>query len=187
MPPDHPYPAAIDDLVAAYRELLTRYAPGKVVVAGISAGAGLAAAGILKLRDLGLPLPAGAILLTPEADLTESGDSFETNRGLDVVLRERLTPSVLLYAAGHDLRDPYLSPLFGDFSRGFPPTLLVSGTRDLFLSNTVRLHRALRKAGVRADLHVFEAMPHGGFFGAPEDAESMAEQLRFIDEVLGHS
>jgi acetyl esterase/lipase len=172
-------------MVTAYREVLTRYAPGKVVVAGISAGAGLAAAGVLKLRDLGLPLPAGAILLTPEADLTESGDSFETNRGIDVVLRERLMPSVLLYAAGHDLRDPYLSPLFGDFSRGFPPTLLVSGTRDLFLSNTVRLHRSLRKAGVRADLHVFEAMPHGGFFGAPEDFESMAEQLRFVEEVLG--
>jgi len=172
-------------MVAAYREVLTRYAPGNVVVAGVSAGGGLAAAGILKLRDLGLPQPAGAILLTPEADLTESGDSFETNRGVDVVLRERLTASILLYASGHDLRDPYLSPLFGDFSHGFPPTLLVSGTRDLFLSNTVRLHRSLRKAGIRADLHVFEAMPRGRFSGAPEDVESMAEQLRFVDEVLG--
>jgi len=185
MPPDHPYPAAIDDMVAAYREVLTRYAPGNVVVAGVSAGGGLAAAGILKLRDLGLPQPAGAILLTPEADLTESGDGFETNRGVDVVLREGLTASILLYAFGHDLRDPYLSPLFGDFSRGFPPTLLVSGTRDQFLSNTVRLHRFLRKAGIRADLRVFEAMPRGRFSGAPEDVESMAEQLRFVDEVLG--
>jgi acetyl esterase/lipase len=95
-----------------------------------------------------------------------------------------LTETIQLYANGHDLRDPYLSPLFGDFQRGFPPSLLISGTRDLFLSNTVRLHRALRKAGMKADLHVFEAMPHGGFFNAPEDAESAEEQRRFIDAVL---
>lgn len=184
MPPDHPYPAGVDDAVAAYRDLLVGHSPRKVAVMGVSAGAGLAAASILKSRDVGLPLPGAALLLTPEADLTESGDSFETNRDIDVILRRRLTESIRLYADGHDLRDPYLSPVFGDFSRGFPPTLLVSGTRDLFLSNTVRLHRALRQAGIRAELHVFEAMPHGGFFGAPEDAESVAEQMRFLDEVM---
>ena len=178
--PDHPYPAALDDVVAACRGLAERYAPDKIAIVGISAGAALAASALLRLRDLGLPLPAAAILLTPEADLTESGDSFETNRDIDVVLQRRPTEPTLLYAGGHDLRDPYLSPLFGDFGRGFPPTLLISGTRDLFLSNTVRLHRALRRAGIFADLHVFEAMPHGGFFGAPEDAESMAEQTAFL-------
>ena len=85
-----------------------------------------------------------------------------------------------LYAGGHDLADPYLSPLFGDFTPAFPPTFLQAGTRDLFLSNTVRMHRKLRSAGVDAELHVFEAMPHGGFFGAPEDAELDAEVRRFI-------
>ena len=160
-------------MVESYRDLLTRHRPpGKVAVVGVSAGGGLAAAGILKLRDLGLPLPGAAVLLTPEVDLTESGDTFETNKDIDVILGRRLTESIELYAGGHDLRDPYLSPLFGDLRRGFPPTLLISGTRDLFLSNTVRFHRALRRAGLQADLHVFEAMPHGGFFGAPEDAES---------------
>jgi acetyl esterase/lipase len=184
MPPDHPYPAALDDTLEAYRYVIGRYAPGQVAVLGFSAGAGLAAAAILKARDSGLPLPAAAVLLTPEADLTESGDTFETNRDIDVVLRQRLTPSIALYANGHDLRSPYLSPVYGDFSRGFPPTYLQSGTRDLFLSNTVRLHRALRRAGQTAELHVFEAMPHGGFFGAPEDQEAMSEQLRFLERCL---
>jgi epsilon-lactone hydrolase len=184
MPPDHVFPAALDDVIAAYREMLNRYAAARIVVMGASAGAGLAAAAILKLRDIGLPLPGGAILLSPEADLTESGDTFETNQYIDVILQRRLTAANSLYAAGHDLRDPYLSPVFGDFRSGYPPTLLISGTRDLFLSNTVRLHRELRRARIRADLHVFEAMPHGGFFGAPEDAESVGIQLEFLEDIF---
>ena len=78
---------------------------------------------------------------------------------------------------------PSSRPLFGDFA-GFPPTLLQAGTRDLFLSNAIRMHRALRAAGVDAELHVFEAMPHGGFFGAPEDGEVLAQQASFIRKRL---
>lgn len=184
MPPDYPYPAALDDTLEAYRYVIERHGPRQVGVLGFSAGAGLAAAAVLKARDSDLPLPAAAVLLTPEADLTESGDTFETNRDIDLVLRQRLTPSIALYANGHDLRCPYLSPVYGDFSRGFPPTYLQSGTRDLFLSNTVRMHRALRRAAQTAELHVFEAMPHGGFLGAPEDQEALSEQLRFLDRYL---
>ncbi len=180
MPPDHPFPAAVDDAVAAYAFLIDRYGAGRIVVAGRSAGGGLAAATVLKARDIGLPLPAGCILQTPEADLTESGDSFRLNNGVDNFLRP-LPGANALYADGHDLRDPYLSPLFGDFDAGFPPTILTSGTRDLFLSNTVLLHRALRRAGVPADLHVWEAMGHGGFFEtAPEDEEVWAELRQFL-------
>ena len=185
MPPDHPFPAALDDALEAYRYVLERFKPRNVAIYGGSAGGGLGAALILKARDSGLSLPGAVVLFTPEADLTESGDTFETNAIIDVVLQERLTDSIALYANGHDLKDPYLSPVFGDFNKGFPPTILISGTRDLFLSNTVLLHRALRRAGVEAELHVFEAMPHGGFCGAPEDAESLAEQVRFIDQHLG--
>lgn len=184
MPPDHPFPAGLDDAVDAYRYLLERYQPAKIAVAGGSAGAGLAASLMHKVKDLGLPLPAVCALASPEADLTESGDTFETNEYIDVVLKHRLTRSILLYANGHDLTDPYLSPLFGDFSNGFPPTILTAGTRDLFLSNAVRFHRQLRKAGVETELHVWEAMPHGGFFGAPEDRESYEEQGRFIRHHL---
>jgi acetyl esterase/lipase len=123
--------------------------------------------------------------MTPEVDLTESGDSFQTNLGLDGVLTESLMPANRLYAAGHDLAHPYLSPLFGDFTKGFPPTLLSTGTRDLFLSNTVRMHRALRRAGVPAELHVLEAAPHGGFMGAaPEDRELDLEVRRFVETNL---
>lgn len=183
MPPEHPFPAALDDAVAAYLWLAGLIDPARILIAGNSAGGGLAAASLLKLRDIGVTMPAGAILATPEADLTEAGDTFHTNYGLDRVLAERLMPANLLYANGHDLRDPYLSPVYGTFD-GFPPVMLLSGTRDLFLSNTVRLHRAMRRDGVQASLHVWEAMPHGGFFGAPEDAEMLAEQVSFIQSVL---
>jgi epsilon-lactone hydrolase len=181
MPPDHPYPAALDDCIAAYRALLQDHDPCHIIVGGGSAGGNLAAALILRARDEGLPLPAAAVLATPELDLTESGDSFRTNSGLDNVLAGSLMTVNLLYAAGHDLAHPYLSPLFGDFSKGFPPTLLASGTRDLFLSNTVRMHRALRAAGVSAELHVLEAAPHGGFGGAPEDKDLEHEVRRFLE------
>lgn len=184
MPPKDPLPAAIDDAVEAYRHIVATYSPESIGLVGSSAGGGIAASAILKLRDAGLPLPGAAVLLTPEVDLTESGDSFETNRDLDVVLKKRLTAPNALYANGHDLRDPYVSAVFGDFSRGYPPTQLITGTRDLFLSNTVLLHRALRRAGIATDLHVFEAMPHGGFAGAPEDAEALAEQIDFLDKRL---
>ncbi|HKX77218.1 MAG TPA: alpha/beta hydrolase fold domain-containing protein [Novosphingobium sp.] len=181
-PPEHPYPAALDDCVAVYGELLKRYPATNIIIGGGSAGGNLAAATILRARDEGLPLPAAAVLMTPEADLTESGDSFAVTDGLDLTYPNGLMPINLLYANGHDLRHPYLSPLFGDFTKGFPPTFLQAGTRDFFLSNTVLMHRALRRAGIQAELHVFEAMPHGGFHGAPEDLELAAEVARFVGE-----
>ncbi len=184
MPPDHPYPAALDDVLNVYQALLDVRAPEQIVIGGGSAGGNLAAAVTLRARDEGLPLPAALILLTPEADLTESGDSFQTNLGIDNVLTESLADSIALYAGDHDLRHPYLSPLFGDLTPPFPPTFLQAGTRDLFLSNTVRMHRKLRAGGVDAQLHVFEAMPHGGFFGAPEDDELTDEIRRFLTAHL---
>ncbi len=179
MPPDHPYPAALDDCIAVYRALLEVSPSDRVVVSGASAGGNLAAALLVRAHDEGLPLPAALVLLSPEVDLTESGDSFSTNLGIDSVLTRRLADANALYAGDHDLAHPYLSPLFGDVA-SFPPTFLQTGTRDLFLSNTVRMHRALRAAGVDAELHVFEAMPHGGFWGAPEDREITDEVRRFV-------
>jgi epsilon-lactone hydrolase len=181
MPPDHPYPAALDDCITAYRALLRERSPGEIIVSGGSAGGNLGAALMLRARDEGLPLPAGLILGTPEIDLTESGDSFHTNLGVDPSLRS-LMPVNLLYANGQDLGHPYLSPLFGDL-KGLPPTILTTGTRDLYLSNTVRMHRALRAAGVEAELHVTEAGPHTGFPGGPEGAEIDKEIRRFVSEV----
>jgi epsilon-lactone hydrolase len=187
MPPDHPYPAALDDCIAVYRDLLEVQRPERIVIGGGSAGGNLAAALVLRARDEGLPLPAALVLLTPEIDLTESGDSFQTNMGIDNVLTSSLADSIALYAGDHDLTHPYLSPLFGDFTPPFPPTLVQAGTRDLFLSNAVRVHRKLRAVGVEAELHVFEAMPHGGFFGAPEDDELAAEVRRFVRSHVGRT
>jgi acetyl esterase/lipase len=132
-------------------------------------------------------LPAAVGLFTPEVDLTESGDTFHTNRDIDVVLRGGLPEMNLLYANGADLAHPYLSPIFADFTKGFPPTFIQTGTRDLFLSNSVRIHRALRKAGIDAELHVGEAMPHGGFGNAPEDRELRDEFRRFLASRAGWS
>ncbi|MEV6079386.1 alpha/beta hydrolase [Streptomyces sp. NPDC052069] len=179
MPPEHPYPAALDDAVTVYRRLLDAYDPRDIVVTGASAGGNIAAALLVRAHDEGLPMPAAAVLLTPEVDLTESGDTHRTLAGID-----ELPPSLevvnLLYAAGRPLDEPYLSPLFADDLSHFPPTYLQSGTRDTLLSGTVRMHRRLRTVGVPAELHVGEAMPHGGFGGAPEDQELEAEVRRFI-------
>lgn len=183
LPPEHRYPAALDDCLAAYRAALDRYPACRIVVGGRSAGGNLAAAMLLRAKDQGLPLPAGLVLLSPEVDLTESGDSFAVNAGIDVMLPGSLMANNRLYAGGADLTDPYLSPLFGDLT-GFPPTILLTGTRDLFLSNTVRMHRRLLAAQVPAELHVFEAMPHGGFGGTPEDRELAREVTRFVHERL---
>lgn len=181
MPPLHPYPAALDDCMALYRKALTEREPKDLFVGGGSAGGNLAAALLLRAKDEGLPMPAALVLVSPEVDLTESGDTFQVLLGIDSVLTRSLMNENRLYAGDHDLAHPYLSPLFGDLT-DFPPTFLQSGTRDLFLSNTVRMHRKLRAAGVHAELHIWEAMPHGGFGGAPEDMELATEVSRFLEE-----
>jgi acetyl esterase/lipase len=187
MPPDHPFPAGVDDAVAVYRHLLKTHEPGDIVISGASAGGNIAPAALLKARDLGLPLPGAVILNSPACDLTESGDTVHTLRHLDPRMPLPLPETIALYADGHDLVDPYLSPLFADFAAGFPPTYIQTGTRDLFLSNCVRLHRALRKAEIEAELHVWEAGLHGGFYlsGAPEADEEHAEQARFLAKHWG--
>ena len=180
MPPTHPYPAALDDCMAVYRRALGRAGAERTVrgrrfrrrqPCRRAAPAGAATRGFRCRRR--------SCCMTPEVDLTESGDTFGTLDGIDHVLSSLMDVN-LLYADGHDLADPYLSPLFGDVT-GFPPTFLQSGTRDLFLSNTVRMHRKLRAAGVEAELHVWEAMPHGGFGGAPEDIELAMEVAGFLE------
>jgi acetyl esterase/lipase len=182
MPPDHPFPVGLDDCLACYRAVLRDHAPGEIIVGGSSAGGNLAAATLLRARDEGLPLPAAAVLLSPEVDLTESGDTFHTNAGIDAM--GSLMQANLLYAAGHALTDPYVSPLLGDLAKGFPPTLLTAGTRDVFLSNAVRFHRKLRAAAIPAELHVLEAAPHGAFAGSsPEEAEFDAEVRGFCERM----
>jgi len=181
MPPDHPYPVGLDDCMAFYRAVLRDHAPHEIIVGGGSAGGNLTAAMLLKARDEGLPMPAAAVLVSPELDLTESGDTHQTNAGIDAM--GSLMQANLLYANGADLTDPYISPLFGDVAKGFPPTIIAAGTRDLFLSNSARFHRKLRAAGVPAELHVIEAAPHGNFGGGTPEEAALDEELRSYCEA----
>ena len=181
LPPDHRYPAPLDDCVTAYRALLRQSRAENIIVGGASAGGNLAAATILRARDEGLAMPVAAVILTPQIDLTECGDSFRTLLGVDTALTGSLMPANLMYAGGHDLSHPYLSPLFGDFTKGFPPTILQSGTRDLFLSNTVLMHRALRRADIEAELHIFDAATHVMFMAGPEAEDRSREIRKFVD------
>jgi len=191
MPPfDRGFPAAVDDAVAVYLALLDSYEPERVAVGGTSAGGGLTLAMVQRLKAIGAPLPAALYAGTPWADLTKTGDSLYTNEGIDRVLvayEGGLAAAARLYAGVESLRHPLLSPVYGDFN-GFPPALLTSGTRDLFLSDVVRTHRKLRAAGVVADLHVYEAMSHAGYLiwtDTPESA-SLYEELRlFLEKHLG--
>jgi acetyl esterase/lipase len=182
--PGHPYPAGLDDTLAAYREVLKRVAAKDLVVAGSSAGGNLAAALMLRAGDEGLPLPAALLLLTPGLDLSGAGDTRQTNRWLDVNLHGGDGEGPAAYVGKADAKHPHVSPIYAAIPEDWPPTLLSSGTRDLLLSDTVRMHRLLRRAGVRAELHVTEAGPHGGFMGtAPEDHELIAECKRFCSEA----
>ena len=185
MPPDHPFPAAVEDGVGVYRALLDRFDPTKIGIFGASAGGNLTCAIVLKLRSLGVPLPGAIVVSTPGADLDQLGDSWQTNYGLDRVLTDSLIATDL-YAHGQDLRDPLLSPVYGDYSKPFPPSLLLTGTRDMLLSSTVRLHRAMRRGGVDADLHVFEGMWHGlpTSFDLPEHAEYKELIAGFLNDRL---
>ena len=189
MAPDFPYPAALDDALAVYRELLKTTPAEKIGVFGTSTGGGMTLALTLRAKAEGLPLPAALAPGTPWTDLTKTGDSYFTNDGVDSILVSYdgwLGDAARLYAARRNLTDPFISPVYGDV-RGFPPTLLTSGTRDLFLSNTVRMHLKLREAGVAADLVVFEGMSHAHYHmapDAPETAFHFKELARFFDRHL---
>jgi len=190
MPPDFPYPAAMDDAMVVWREALKIQSPRNMAIFGTSTGGGMTLAMILRAKQENLPLPAAIAPGTPWSDLTETGDTYKTNEWLDNVLvsyNGYLVHAAKLYANGHDLKDPQLSPIYGDFA-GFPPAILTSGTRDLFLSLTVLTHRKLRRAGVEAELQVYEGMSHAQYnFDpyAPETKEVFTEIGRFFDKHLG--
>jgi epsilon-lactone hydrolase len=189
MPPDSPYPAAMDDAMAVWKEVIKTTDPKKIAVFGTSTGGGMTLALALRAKQEGVALPAATAPGTPWSDMTKTGDTFFTNEMIDNVLVSNdgwLGDAAKLYAAGNDLRDPQLSPVYGDF-QGFPPTILTSGTRDLFLSNTVRVHRKLRAAGVDAELIVFEGQSHAQYYAdpfGPETKEHFAELAQFFDRHL---
>ena len=185
MPPDHPYPAPIEDVVRVYSSLLKAHPAGTIAMGGSSSGGGLTLAVVQKLKAEGTALPGALFVGTPWSDLSKCGDSLFVNEGIDrkiVTYDGFVAAAAKLYAGGHDLKEPGLSPVYGDFS-GFPPSMLVTGTRDLFLSLTVRVHRKMKAAGVTADLNVYEGLSHVEYFVIPDAPESL-DTYRQLDLFL---
>lgn len=175
--PEHPFPAAVDDTVAVYRELLKSYRPSHIIVYGTSAGAILAGEMAVKLKMLGLPMPAALGIFSTTGDFSAAGDTQAIYTVTGVA--GRLSPPnpsrqfLADYVGSANPRDPVLSPLYADL-KGMPPTLFLSSTRDMMLSATAVLHRAFLRAGVESQLVVFEALNHGFWYeaGLPETREA---------------
>jgi epsilon-lactone hydrolase len=182
--PEHPFPAAIDDVLAAWRWLRTsqNLAARSLAVAGDSAGGGLAVALLVALRDAGEALPAAAALMSPTVDLTSSGASMTDRVGQDPIS----TPAMLAqfasgYLAGADPKTPLASPLFAALA-GLPPLLIQAGTADLLLSDSERLATAAAHAGVDVTLQIGEGLPHAYpiMLGTPEAAQATQQTGKFL-------
>ena len=184
--PEHPFPAAVDDAVTAYQWLLdNKISPNKILIAGDSAGGGLAIALPLKLRDIGVPLPAGMICLSPWTDLTCSGESWMENQKIDFMLNlESTRESAKVYLNGADPRAPLASPRYADLN-GLPPILLQVGTDELILSDSTSFAEAARKAGVDVTLEIWDGMQHEWHFAArylPEGRDALEHIGEFVEK-----
>ena len=189
--PDHPFPAAVDDTLAAYRALLDEgIAPGHLVVAGDSAGGGLAASLVLAARERGLPPPAGVVCCSPWVDLTVTAASYATNATTDRLFsRESATTAAAMYLAGHDPTDPLASPVRGDWT-GAPPMLIQVGDIEVLLDDALTLAERVRDAGVDVTLHVEPEMPHiwpMSYPAFPEAVAAVEEIGDFVRRVTGRA
>ena len=183
--PEHPYPAALDDALAAWKLVKSLRADMPIFVAGDSAGGGLGLSLMLRLRDLGLAPPKGAFLLSPWTDLTTSGASVDANRGKDLwFTRRHLETWARYYAGGADARLPAISPAFGDF-RGLPPLFLLAGEDELLLDDALRVRDAAKAAGTGVRVLVGEGMQHDWPLTLPwldESRHAWSELRRFVDD-----
>jgi len=152
-----------DQVVTVFQALIEDgYSPENIAIYGDSAGGGLAAGSVLKMRDARLRMPAAVVLWSPWSDITETGDSYATLKDADPLLRyaDKLQHCADAYASPADQKNPYVSPVYGDYSRGFPPTLIQCGTKEIFLSNCIRHYQALDTAGIPVKLDPYEGMYH---------------------------
>jgi epsilon-lactone hydrolase len=159
--PEHPYPAAVDDALAAYEALLANgTAPASIAFAGESAGGGLAVATMVSARDHGLPRPAAAFVMSPYADLTLTGTTMDTKHAVDPLLsRDNLQPRIPDYTAGHDPALGLISPIFADLS-GLPPLIIQAGSHEVLLDDAIRLARQAAIADVQVTLDITPGVPH---------------------------
>ncbi len=188
--PEHPYPAAIDDAIAWWQELLSQgIPPQEVVFAGDSAGGGLALACLVAARDRGLPLPAGILLFSPWADLSCSGDTFRTQAKADVMFNPHLLPQAAqLYLQGRPATDPLASPLFADL-KGLPKMLIFASQHEILLADSTRLHDKAMQSGVHSTLVLKPRMPHVWpiMVALPEAKTAMRQSGEFITQVTSTS
>jgi monoterpene epsilon-lactone hydrolase len=188
--PEHPFPAASDDVIAVYKELLKTHKPHNIGIYGTSAGAILTAEVTVKLKQLKLPLPGATGIFSGQGDFSKDGDStaLYSLHGLSGHLDPPQPGAIhnAEYVGTTDPKDPVLSPLYADLA-GFPPTLFITSTRDMLLSGTAILQRAYLRAGVDAQLVVFEAFPHAFWNNAslPESKEAYQVMANFLDKHLG--
>jgi acetyl esterase/lipase len=188
MAPDHPLPAPADDVTAVYRHIISERPAASVALGGSSGGGNLSTLAAQRAVVEGFPVPGALYLGTPGNDMSDIGDTLYTNRGVDRAIprHEDYVNAVRYHAAGRELTDPMVSPVYGSFE-GFPPTFLVSGTRDLLLSATVRTHTKIRAAGSIADLLVLEGIGHGDYgnpLNSPESRFTYAELNKFLLQHL---
>jgi acetyl esterase/lipase len=187
--PDSTFPAAVEDTVAVYKELLKTHKPQNIALYGTSAGAILTGEVAVRLKQLGLPLPAALGIFSGTGDLSHSGDS-EAMFGLEGLKGPLGIPTkpgpLEPYRGSTDPRNPAFSPQFADL-KGMPPTFFLTSERDLLLSGTVNLHRAFVRAGVETQLIVFDALPHAFWnqFKLPESIEADRMIADFFDKHLG--
>jgi acetyl esterase/lipase len=180
----------VTDQIIAVVDGLQRsgYPLAAIGMVGDSAGGGLVAGVALKMRDHGRGLPAALILRSPWADITESGDTYQTLKAADFLNYEHgLKPGALAYAAPADQKNPYVSPVYGDFTKGYAPTLIQGGTREIFVSNFVRLYQAIDHAGQTVKLDLYEGLPHVFQALAPDIPETrlaMQKMNRFLHQYL---
>ena len=183
--PEHPYPAATEDAMKIWNDLmLLGYGARDIIVAGDSAGGNLALSLVLKLKQEGRLLPRGVILMSPWTDLTASGKSHVTRAEIDPVLNaDYLKEMTTNYAAGEDLKNPLISPLFGDFT-GFPPTYIQVGDNEMLLNDATMLHKRMVKANVSVKMDIFKGMWHVFQMSPFKTAyEAMDKNAEFIYDI----
>jgi epsilon-lactone hydrolase len=183
--PEGKWPLVTDQVIGVYKALLAQGYPARSIgMYGDSAGGNIVAASVLKLRDQGVAMPGALVLLSPGLDLTMSSDTWTTLHDADPVLNRdgELKLAFSLYADPADYKNPYASPIYGDFSKGYPPVLLQAGTKERVLSDSVRMYQALKAAGVESVLDIYEGMPHvfqAYLTGTPEQTAAYAQINKF--------
>lgn len=179
--PEHPFPVPQDDFAAVYPAVLEQFDHRRIALCGESAGGNQVLSLLLRLRSENKPLPACSVLLSPWLDLAHNGDSHDINDTRDPTLNTAWVEAAAeMHANGHPLDDPAISPVYGDM-HDLPPLMITSGSRELLLSDSLRLAEKLRKTGGQCDLHIWEGMWHVfEYYPIPEAEQSLREVSEFI-------